>query len=1457
MKVDASDNLWVISGTNVTKHKVNTDGSISSPLLTISNLQIPTAIAISPDNNTVVIVDGGACQQIKAFNTTTGNSSWVFGQYGGYASDPTVTNDKFDFYGSYLAFQADGSFWVGDRGNYRAQHYTANRTFIDRIMYLPCFYSSFVDPNNPTRVFANYLEFSQDFSKPLGGTNGSWALVKNYRYSLGQGEALSNVVTLKNGHTYGFVSQASRYWRVVELMPNAALRPTGNNSFGMDSEQFYPDGSVRQIYSFANVPLEWRKTPLTGFDANNNPQWGTKTVLATTPAITPDDPRNSGIGGTLRAGEQTTSDIMVVFNAAVPNTDNEMKFHLGGVRVGDNKWLWKTAKNTYKNYSGPYPSDGSFDIGNRVNQYGGSVAIAMDRSIYWGYHGEFWKNSQANMWNQVYDDGLLVGQFGATGGPSALAAMAGNAFSGSMCKTADGSIYLFLNDESYHGGIHRWKITNTSSIQELTVPVVLPSLTGGLSAQYFEGNDLDNFNVKIARLDPMINVTGAPSGVSGSNYSTRWTGFIRPNTSGNYTFYTTAAKGVRVWIDGSLVINNWYNTSLAETTSQPISMDGQRGYKVKIEMNGGPCSLSWSSPAVTKQIIPSANLIPGDITKDPGFDLLQNLPFSSSLENNLYGWKRDAATDEPSRWALTTNFHQSDKNASPDLNLYYAKDDNQNMVYTVTRNLGTNTALNAWKLSGVINFEGTFPNEANGGQYLEVLDNNGKVISRFFYTISFETNNPATIYGNDKVIHKDENNWITWEIWRNLPITIGATNGKITFKYGNYDAVTTDVMDPTANWQAPKTMRVYFRGYKYNRSLNIYSMRFATNGDITAPVNTTPPVLSADDVNNTLDASHYLGTSEIVVSENGKGFMDYTGQIKVGDVDYPVGYWKFKIKATDDRNESALVESPAFKSTMFIPDPPTIVADDYNNVISATSIFGSTEILVAEDNGVFVPYTGQLNTGTGDRPVGYWKFKIRSASGRNESAVAESPVFNQGSTVTPAPPTINANDVTNYLSVTHPLGISEIVISQNDGTFSQYNGPGFTGDVSIRAGFWKFKIKAAPGRNESVAVPNPAFTIGTTMITAAAPTILANDVADVVGASSEFGNSEIVVSENNNAFVTYQGQKLVGNVARPAGFWKFKIKAGAGRNESPIVQSPAFTSTNNTFTPDAPALQADDLFNVLSASSPLGTSEILMSENGAAYTSYTGDISVGNVYRAAGYWKFKIRSATGRNESAEAVSPAFTMSNTTPPPPDIRSNDNADTLSAYSSLGSTEILVSVNNGLFSGYSGKIQVGNVARPSGYWKFKIKAGALRNESAVTESPVFTVANITPAPPVIAADDSTNYLSVTSPLGISEILVSENGGTFVAYGGPGYAGNVNLPAGYWKFKIRSAPGRNESAVVSSPAFTIANANTTPQPPLLIASNITNLLSANSAFGISEILVSENNGAYVTYPARSAWAT
>lgn len=55
--------------------------------------------------------------------------------------------------------------------------------------------------------------------------------------------------------------------------------------------------------------------------------------------------------------------------------------------------------------------------------------------------------------------------------------------------------------------------------------------------------------------------TGGPT----DGFSIRWTGFIKAPESGSYRFYHRADEGVRVWIDGELVVDDWSMQNMSAT----------------------------------------------------------------------------------------------------------------------------------------------------------------------------------------------------------------------------------------------------------------------------------------------------------------------------------------------------------------------------------------------------------------------------------------------------------------------------------------------------------------------------------------------------------------------------------------------------------------------------------------------------------------------------------------------------------------------------------------------------------------------------------------------------------------------------------------------------------------------------------------------------------------------------
>jgi hypothetical protein len=108
--------------------------------------------------------------------------------------------------------------------------------------------------------------------------------------------------------------------------------------------------------------------------------------------------------------------------------------------------------------------------------------------------------------------------------------------------------------------------------------------------------------------------SGSPAATIGSDsYSVRWTGEVLPRLSEATTFYTSSDDGVRLWVDGRLLIDNWTVHTVTENRGT-ITLVGGRRYSIRLEyfdsVQAATARLSWSSAGQTKEIIPYRRLFP-------------------------------------------------------------------------------------------------------------------------------------------------------------------------------------------------------------------------------------------------------------------------------------------------------------------------------------------------------------------------------------------------------------------------------------------------------------------------------------------------------------------------------------------------------------------------------------------------------------------------------------------------------------------------------------------------------------------------------------------------------------------------------------------------------------------------------------------------------------------------------
>ncbi|MCC6473479.1 MAG: Ig-like domain-containing protein, partial [Burkholderiales bacterium] len=139
------------------------------------------------------------------------------------------------------------------------------------------------------------------------------------------------------------------------------------------------------------------------------------------------------------------------------------------------------------------------------------------------------------------------------------------------------------------------------------------------------------------RIDPLVDM-GDSTGMNGlglyDHYAARWTGSIRIDTAGTYTFYTTSDDGSRLTIDGVPVVNNDGIHGTSEASGAISLSAGYHELKLEFFENAGGAyiGLSWMPPGGSKTLIPTGVLFASGATD---VNLLSYDPLSSTLTANF------------------------------------------------------------------------------------------------------------------------------------------------------------------------------------------------------------------------------------------------------------------------------------------------------------------------------------------------------------------------------------------------------------------------------------------------------------------------------------------------------------------------------------------------------------------------------------------------------------------------------------------------------------------------------------------------------------------------------------------------------------------------------------------------------------------------------------------------------
>ena len=139
---------------------------------------------------------------------------------------------------------------------------------------------------------------------------------------------------------------------------------------------------------------------------------------------------------------------------------------------------------------------------------------------------------------------------------------------------------------------------------------------GGLTARYYNNCCLSGTTVdKIDSGIKMDRGQGAPTeGIDKEYWSVRWTGQIELPRSGTYNFEFIHDDGIRLWVDGDLLIDKYHSRGGGGHSTASFSAPSSGKYPLRIEFmdiyDESECIFSWQTPGGSMEVVPEDVLIP-------------------------------------------------------------------------------------------------------------------------------------------------------------------------------------------------------------------------------------------------------------------------------------------------------------------------------------------------------------------------------------------------------------------------------------------------------------------------------------------------------------------------------------------------------------------------------------------------------------------------------------------------------------------------------------------------------------------------------------------------------------------------------------------------------------------------------------------------------------------------------
>lgn len=237
--------------------------------------------------------------------------------------------------------------------------------------------------------------------------------------------------------------------------------------------------------------------------------------------------------------------------------------------------------------------------------------------------GAKWIDTDMDLnWSPGRDTMLYDLYFGTD--QDAVANGTGDTFKGQQF-TASFDLDTLAEDTTYYWRLDGYEADGTTQHAGPVWQFSTAGQGGGLKAEYYTYSvstpptpaekAFGEWDIWTTRVDPQINSnfeSDPVDGLGSDRFSIKWTGEVEVAFSEPYTFVTKTDDGLKLWVNGQLLITNWTNHGDTFDSSKAIDLEAGQRYTIEMwyyENTGGAIAeLYWESPSTPRQLIPQGAL---------------------------------------------------------------------------------------------------------------------------------------------------------------------------------------------------------------------------------------------------------------------------------------------------------------------------------------------------------------------------------------------------------------------------------------------------------------------------------------------------------------------------------------------------------------------------------------------------------------------------------------------------------------------------------------------------------------------------------------------------------------------------------------------------------------------------------------------------------------------------------